>query len=196
MTLTVIVVNLIGMNISLTKELEHDLKIVAEKLRNELAMIRGSRPSVDLLENIKVNLYEQEMTIKQLGSISIIPPRGIQISVWDKNAVGAVMKAIENAKIGLSVSNDGNNIIATLSQLGTERREELSKLVRKQSEHSRIQVRANRDDFIKKLREAESEKKANEDEVFKTKEKIQKLVDEANKQIESVVEKKLQELAE
>ena len=178
------------------KQLEHDLKIVAEKLRDELAMIRGSRPSVDLLENIRVNLYEQEMTIKQLGSISIIPPRGIQISIWDKNAVGAVMKAIENAKIGLSVSNDGNNIIATLSQLGAERREELSKLVKKQSESSRIQVRANRDDFIKKLREAESEKKVSEDEAFKTKEKIQKLVDEANKAIETTVEKKLQELAE
>ena len=181
---------------TLTKQLEHDLKIVAEKLRTELGMIRGSRPSVELLENIKVNLYEEEMTIKQLGSISIVPPRGIQVSVWDKNAVGAVMKAIENAKIGLSVSNDGNNIIATLSQLGVERREELSRLVKKASENSRIQVRANRDDFIKKLRDVESKKEASEDEAFKTKEKIQKLVDGANKQIESVVENKLKELAE
>ena len=178
------------------KELEEDLKIVLEKLRGELQMIRGNRPSVDLVENIKLNLYEQEMTIKQVGSISIVPPRGIQISVWDKNAVGAAMKAIEKAKIGLSTSNDGNNIIATLSPLGAERREELSKLARRQSENSRIQVRAKRDDFIKKLREAEAEKKMSEDESFKAKEKIQKAVDEANKQIESVVENKLQELQE
>ena len=181
---------------TLVKELEKDLKVVAEKLRGELAMIRGNRPSVDLIENIKVNLYEQEMTIKQLGSISIVPPRGVQISVWDKNAVGAVMKAIEGAKIGLSVSNNNTNIIATLSQLGAERREELSKLVRKSSENFRIQVRGNRDDAIKKLRDAEAEKKLSEDEAFKAKEKIQKAVDDANKQIEATVENKLKELAE
>ncbi len=178
------------------KTLEHDLKIVAEKLRGELSMIRGSRPSVDLVENIKVNIYEEELTVKQLGSISIVPPRGVQISIWDKNAVGAVMKAVENAKIGLSVSNDGNNIIATLSELHAERREELSKLVRKNSENFRIQVRANRDDFIKKVRDAESKKELSEDEAFKTKEKIQKAVDAANKAIESAVENKLKELQE
>lgn len=178
------------------KELENDVRIVVDKLRGELNMIRGNRPSVDLIENIKVNLYEQELTIKQLGSISVIPPRGIQIGIWDKNAVGAAMKAIDNAKIGLSTSNDGNTIIATLSQLGVERREELSKLVKKQSENSRIQIRANRDDAIKKLRDAENKKELSEDEAFKTKEKIQKAVDEANKRIESIVENKLRELSE
>lgn len=178
------------------KELEADLRSVVGKLNEELKVIRGNRPSVDLIENIKVNTYEEELTIKQLGSISVLPPRGIQISVWDKNSVGAVMKAIDNAKIGLSTSNDGNNIIATLSQLGAERREELSKLVKKTSENFRIQVRANRDDAIKRLRDSESKKEISEDEAFKTKEKIQKAVDEANKQIESAVEQKLKELQE
>lgn len=172
------------------------MKVVAGKLGEELKMIRGNRPSVDLIENIKVSIYEQEMTVKQLGSISVVPPRGIQIAVWDKTAVGAVMKAIENAKIGLSVSNDGNNIIANLSALGDERREELSRIVKKTSEGFRIQVRARRDDAIKKLRDSEGEKEISEDEAFKAKEKIQKAVDEANKQIESAVEGKLRELAE
>jgi ribosome recycling factor len=178
----------------LLKELEAAFKSATDKLRDDLAMMRGSRPSVDLLQDIKVNYYDQFLPIKQLGSLSIIPPRSIQITVWDKNAVGPVTKAIDAAKIGLSVTNDGQNIIATLSQLGNERREELTKLVKKTSEAIRIQLRARRDEIIKKLKEAENEKKASEDEVFKTKEKIQKAVDGTNKKIEEMVENKLKEL--
>lgn len=178
------------------KELEAALKVIQDKLHEELRAIRGSRPSVDIIAEIKVNYYDQWMTLKQLGSLSVLPPRSVQVSVWDKSAVGAVAKAIESAKVGLSVTNDGNNVIATLSQLGNERREELAKLVKKTSEGYRIQIRAKRDEAIKKLKEAETNKQASEDEVFKTKEKIQKAVDEANKKVENMVEEKLKELAE
>lgn len=170
--------------------------MIAGKLGEELRAIRGSRPSVDLVADIRVSHYDQQMTIKQLGSLSVLPPRGIQVSVWDKSAVGAVMKAIEAAKMGLGVSNDGNNVIATLSPLGNERREELARLVKKTAESYRIQVRARRDEAIKKLRDGEAEKEIGEDEVFKAKEKVQKLVDETNKQIETAVEGKLKELME
>ncbi len=178
------------------KELESALKTVVDKLHEELRAIRGNRPSADIISDIKVNVYDQWMTVKQLGSLSVLPPRGVQVNVWDKNAVGAVAKAIESAKIGLSVTNDGNNVIATLSPLGNERREELTKLVKKTAEGYRIQIRAKRDEAIKKLKEAETSKQASEDEVFKTKEKIQKAVDEANKKVEEMVEGKLKELAE
>lgn len=178
------------------KELESALKIIADKLREELRAVRGNRPSVDLVSDIKMDYYNQQLTIKQLGSLSVVPPRGIQVSVWDKNAVGPVMKAIEGAKIGLSVSNDGNNVIAALSPLGNERREELMKLVKKTSEASRIQIRARRDEMIKKLKEAEVRKELNEDDVFKAKEKIQKAVDKVNGEVDELVEGKLKELGE
>lgn len=172
------------------------LKAGTEKLREELRAIRGSRPSVDLVAELKVSVYDETMTVNQLGSLSVLPPRGIQITVWDKNAVGAVMKAIEGAKIGLSVTNDGQNIIATLSQLGDERREELGKLVKKTAEGHKIQVRARRDEAIKKIKEGEGSKQITEDEAFKSKEKIQRQVDETNERIEAAVEGKLKELSE
>ncbi len=174
------------------KELDSALRSVVQKLREELRAIRGNRPSVDLVQDLKVNAYDQVLTIQQLGSLSVLPPRAIQISIWDKNFVGAVVKAIEDAKVGLSVSNDGNNVIATLSQLHDERRDEFIKLAKKNGEAARIQVRARRDEAMKKIKEAE----LSEDEAFKTKEKVQKLTDEANKNIESVVQGKISELGE
>lgn len=176
------------------KELEGGLNTVAQKLKTDLSAIRGNRPSADMIQDLKINLYDQWLTVKELGSLSVLPPRTIQIAVWDKKAVGAVTKAIEGAHLGLSVTNDGNNVRATLSPPGNERREELMKLVKKTSEATRIQIRNRRDEVMKKIKEAESEKKMSEDEVFKTKEKIQKIVDKVNGEIEAMVGGKLKEL--
>lgn len=178
-----------------SKDFEGGLRAIADKLKEDLRMIRSNRPSVELLENIKVNVYDQWMTVQQLGSLSVQPPKDILITIWDKNAVGAIMKAIEDAKIGLSVSNDGNVIRASLPVLTDERKQELAKFVKKISENYRIQVRARRDEAMKKVKAAEESGEVNEDQEFKLKEKIQKQVDEANKKIEEIIEKKLAELA-
>ena len=178
------------------REFDGELKASVQILDGELKMIRSNRPSVELLEGIKVNLYEQWMTIRELGSIGLQPPRDILITVWDKNAAGAVTKAIEDAKIGLSVSNDGNVIRASLPVLTDERKMELSKLVKKNAEEMRIQVRNKRDEAMKKVKAAKDAKEINEDQEFKVKEKLQKTVEDINGQIEKLLENKLKEITE
>lgn len=178
------------------KDLETGLSGVTQKLKQDLGQLRGNRPSPDMVQEIKLSLYDQTISIRELGSLSILPPRTIQITVWDKNAVGAVMKAIEGAHLGLSTSNEGNNIRATLSPLGDERREELTKLVKKTAETARIQIRSRRDEIMKRLKDAESKKEITEDEAFKAKEKTQKAVDKANGEVETMVNGKLTELGE
>ncbi len=178
------------------KELEDTLKSLTQKFQEELKTIRSNRPSVAVLEDVRVDYYGQKMSVKQLGSLSVRPPRDIEISVWDKNAIAPVMGAIDGAKLGLSLTNDGNVIRATLPQLTDERRAEFSKVVKKMAEAVRIQMRSRRDDTIKKLKSAEEDKKIGEDQVFKGKEKIQKIVDEVNGKIEAALEGKLKELNE
>lgn len=180
----------------LIKDLEGTLASVTQKFKQELGQIRGNRPSAEMVQDIRVNIYDQSLSIRELGSLSVLPPRTLQVTVWDANAVGAVMNAISNAHLGLSVTNDGNNIRATLSPLGNERREELTKLVKKTTEASRIQIRARRDEIMKRLKDAEAEKTVTEDEVFKGKEKIQKAVDKANGEVETLLNGKLTELGE
>ncbi len=178
------------------KDLETGLTGVVQKLKTDLGQIRGNRPSPDLVQDIKINLYDQMLSIRELGSLSVLPPRTIQITVWDKNAVGAVMKAIEGAHLGLSTRNDGNNILATLSPLGDERREEMTKLVKKTTEAARIQIRTKREETIKRMKDAETKKEITEDEAFKGKDKVQKAVDKANTDVEAAMNAKLQELGE
>ena len=178
------------------KELEGFLRGTSERLREEFRAVRGNRPSVELLENVKVNYYDQQCTVKQLGSLSLRAPRDIEIQAWDKNAVPAVMKAIEDAKIGMTVTNDGNVIRASLPTLTDERRQEMVKLAKKAAEASRIQVRSYRDEQIKKLKAAQEKDEITEDAFFKTKEKIQKAVDGTNQEIESALDNKIREVGE
>jgi ribosome recycling factor len=178
------------------KDLETGLSAITQKLKQEFGQLRGNRPSPDMVQDIKLNLYDQTLSIRELGSLSILPPRTIQITVWDANAIGAVMKAIEGAHLGLSTNNDGNNIRATLSPLGDERREEMTKLVKKTAEGARIQIRAKRDETMKRLRDGENKKEITEDEIFKAKDKVQKATDKANGEVEAMVNNKLAELGE
>ena len=173
------------------KRLEQQLSALVLKFKEGLAGIRANRPTTKLVEDIKVDYFGQFLTVKQLGSISIIPPREIVISCWDKNAVASVAKAIEGAHLGLSVVIDGSLVRINLPILTDERRKELVKLVSGLAEKQRIAVRMLRDDFNKIA-------KANPDEDLREylKKQIQDLVDKTNKNIEEILKAKEREIRE
>lgn len=176
------------------KELAEALKTTTSKLKEELKGIRSNRPSVEMLEDLPVSAYGQIMPLKQVGSFSV-GQREIMITVWDKNVAGAVAGAIQNAKLGFSVSAQGENVIrASLPSLTEERREEIGKLVRKTSEEFRVQVRARRDETLKKIKAAEEKAELTEDDVARAKKDAQEAVDEANAEIEAAVQAKLSEI--
>lgn len=173
------------------KFLEQKLGDLLIKFKEELAGIRTNRPTPKLVEDIKVDYFGQMMTVKQLGSISINPPREIIISIWDRNAVTSVAKAIEGAHMGLSIAIDGGAVRINLPPLTDERRKELIKLVHNLTEKQRIAVRLIRDEVRKKI-------KANPDEdaVKFYDKKTQEVVDKTNKSIEEILKAKEKEIGE
>ncbi len=178
------------------KELDAALKTTVAKFKEELRGMRSSRPSIELIENLSVNYFDTWMTVKQLGSLAVVPPREVRVTVWDKGSAAPIAKAIEEAQAGFSVAVDGTTIRATLSALSNERREELGRLVKKTAEGSRIAVRNVREDIIKKIRAAEEASEITEDQSRSGKENVQKRVNDANAEIEALVEEKLKELGE
>ncbi len=179
-----------------SKELDNALRAVVERFLNELQGVRSNRPNPQLVEDIPVTAYEQTMTVKQMGSITIRPPRDILVTLWDASVMPTVAKAIQDGRPGLSVANDGNVIRVTLPALTDERREEFGKLAKKMAEAARIQIRTHRDDVLKKIKAAQERKELTEDAAFKAKEAAQKVVDGVNGKVESQLETKLAELAE
>ena len=180
----------------LIKEFEKNLKTAVDYLRNELSGVRTNRPSPKLVDNLKVRYMEQEFIVQQLGSISIVPPREIDINVWDPASVAAVVKAIETSGMGLTANSDGNLIRINLPTLTDERREELTKLSKRLTEEAKIKIRSSRDDVNKKIEGLFKEKLITEDQKFKSREKAQKAVDSANGEIETLLSAKIKEISE
>lgn len=178
------------------KDLENHINQSIERFKSQLAGIRGSRPTPKIVEDIQVDYFGQKLTIKQLGSISVIPPREIQIAVWDKQSITNVAKAIESSNLNLSANIEGNLIKISLPPLSQERREELIKAVKKETEETRIKIRSLRDEINKKIVHQLEIKEINEDDKFRLKEKVQKLVDEKNKDIDNLLENKIKEIQE
>jgi len=110
---------------SLIEEYKSRLRELLEGLRRELHGVRTNRPHPGLVEDIKVDYYGRTLPIKQLGSVAVVPPREIQIHVWDANATASVAKALEGAPLGLSVHGEGSIVRVYLPELSEERRREL-----------------------------------------------------------------------
>jgi len=179
-----------------SKDFESKTKTIVDSLKQELLGIRANRPTTKLVEDVRVDYYGQEMPIKQLASITIVPPREIDISVWDKNAVAPIAKAIETSKAGFTANVEGNLIRINLPPLTEERKQELTKYVKSVVETARIKIRATRDEVNKKIQQAADAKTISEDQKFKFKKQVQDSTDKINKEIETMLLSKIKEISE
>ena len=168
-------------------DLKTRLNSVVSALKEELSTLSANRPTTKLVENIKVDYMGTPLTVREVASISIELPRDILITPWDKGAIPAIEKAVQDSSLGNAV-NQGNLIRVKLPDITMERRAELIKIVKASSEQARIKVRMTRDDFNKKTKDLP------EDERFRTKDAIQKEVDRINNEIEGLVGAKSKEI--
>ena len=164
---------------------------LAATFKEELSGVRTNRPTPKLLENINVDYLGGMTPIKHLASIGVEPPRDLVVNAWDQNATSSISKAINEAKLGVSVSEQGKTIRVKLPELTEERKQELIKFVKGTAEDIRIKMRNERDEAQKVIKENKDE-----DIVFKGKEHLQKLVDAFNKEIEDLTAKKTGEILE
>jgi ribosome recycling factor len=183
------------MNDDIVEQLETRTKPLLDGVRQDFSGIRANRPTPQLVEDIFVEYAGQTMRVKQLGSISVQPPRDILITVWDKSIVSAVSKAVEAAR-GIAPSVEGTTIRLRMPSLTAERREEFTKLAKGVAEKARIKLRLLRDETIKEISRAENARAITEDQRFKLKEQVQESIDAANREIENILEAKVREINE
>ena len=173
---------------------EDRMKKAIEVLRREYASLRAGRATTGLLDKIVVEYYGAQSPINQLANISIPEPRTIVIQPWDKKTLPVIEKAILKSDLGMTPNNDGMVIRLVLPQLTQQRRQELTKVVHKFAEESRVAIRNLRRDANEALKKIEKDKTASEDEVKKAQEEIQKLTDKYIKEVDQVMAIKEKEI--
>ncbi len=166
--------------------LKSKLDKILEHLKSESAGLRTGRASPSLVEDLEVEYYGARTPLKALASIATPEPRQIVIQPWDKNAINPIQKAIQASSLGINPIADKDMIRLTIPQLTEERRRDLTKILGRHLEEARIQVRRDREDTLKEVDALEKAKEISEDEKFRRKSEIQKIVDDANKKIEDI----------
>ncbi|MGB9680608.1 MAG: ribosome-recycling factor [Minisyncoccia bacterium] len=180
----------------LLKKLEEKIKNIANNFYSDILTLRTSRPSPSLVENISVEAYGGIQPIKHLANISIIPPNVIIIEPWDKSLLANIKKAIETTNIGISPQLEANTLRLYLPPLTKERKEELIKILSAKKEDFRIKIRQAREEALEELKNLFEKKEISEDEKFKLKEEIQKIVDKGNEKLDDLELNKKKEIEE
>lgn len=141
------------------QQTESRMKKTVEATATKLSHVQTGRATSALLDQVTVNYYGSKSPLNQVGTVTTPEPRLLVIQPWDKTLIKDIEKAIALSDLGLSTSNDGNVIRILVPELTTERRTELTKVVRKLAEEGRVAIRNIRrdaNDAIKKLEGADA----------------------------------------
>lgn len=178
------------------KDAEHKMKRAVEVTREEFASVRTGRATPAILNRLLVDYYGTPTPMNQLASFSVPEPRLLVIQPFDRNAVGAMEKAIMQSDLGLTPSNDGNVIRLTFPPLTEERRKELIRVVRERAEEGRVAVRNVRRHHKEELERLERDGSISEDDLVRAEKELQKLTDRCVAEIDEVLGHKEKELME
>jgi len=165
-------------------------------LKENLNTVRAGRANPALLDKITVNYYGSPTPLKNMANISVPDPKTLMISPFDAKAIGDIEKAINAANIGINPANDGKVIRLTIPQVTEERRKELTKLVKKMGEDSKVAVRNQRREANDLLKKMEKATEITEDDLKKELDDIQKKADKAVKDIDDIIATKEKEILE
>jgi ribosome recycling factor len=160
----------------------------------ELLAIRTGRASTAILENLKVDCYDQMMSLRDIATLAAPDSRLLTIQPWDKGLIGAIEKSIQNSDLGASPVNDGNVIRIQLPQMSASRRDELVKLLGKKTEECRVSIRNIRKEFHNEVREADKKHIISEDFAKRLSDLLQKVTDQFIEKVEQMNAKKTAEL--
>lgn len=175
-------------------EANSKIETVLHHFKMEIAAIRAGRANPALVENIHVEVYGTKMKLVELGTIAAPQATLLTVQVWDASILDNVIKAIQEANLGLNPSNEGYLIRLPIPPLTAERREEFTKLLHQKMEEARVAIRQIRHDFRNVWKKSQDDGKFGEDEFFRREKLLQELVDKKILEVESIGKAKEEEL--
>lgn len=177
-------------------ELRSKMKDAIQAFRRNLATVRAGRANPSLLDNVFVDYYGAPTPLNQLATVTAPEARLLVITPFDKSTIGDIEKAIQKADLGLSPSSDGNVVRISIPTLTEERRKELTRVVGKYAEESRIQIRNIRREANEQIKKLENDSVLTEDESRKAQEDVQNETDKFIAEVDELVKEKEAEIME
>ena len=176
------------------KTAEQKMAKSVETLKAELAKVRTGRAHAGLLDHVRVDYYGTPTPLNQVASVNLVDARTIGVNPYEKKMGAVIEKAIRESDLGLNPSSQGDLIRVPMPSLTEERRRDLTKVVKAESEGGRVAVSNIRRDALAQFKEMVKAKTISEDEERRAQEDIQKMTDRFIQEIDKMLAVKEAEL--
>lgn len=174
-------------------EAEESMGKALEHTGMELSRIRAGKASPAMLDSLRVDYYGTPTPVAQVANISTPDARTLFIKPWEKNMISEVAKAIKNSDLGLNPQSDAEGVRLNIPPMTQERRRDLVKQVKNESESGKVRIRGIRKDVNDSLRKLLKEG-ASEDAIKDAEAKVQKATDSYIVRVDELVSKKEAEI--
>jgi ribosome recycling factor len=171
-------------------ETKTTLQSIHDWLKKEYSHISTGRANPALLDSVVVDSYGTKQPVKNIASITMEDARTLRVSPWDKGQIKDIEKAITESKLPVTTSVDDQGLRVAVPQLTEESKKGIVKLVKEKLEEARVKVRAERNRVEKDVEGQKKDGDIGEDEMFTIKADLQKEIDQANKNLEELFDKK------
>ena len=183
---------------AIEKDCSGKMDKAVEFLKQELRGIRTGRAHPGLVEHIKVEVssYGSTMELRELATISVPEPSTLLVKPFDPGTLKDIEKGLQTSTLGVTPQSDGKAIRLPIPPLSGERRQQLLQQVKKMAEAQKIAIRNARRDANKAIDAAEKAKTVSEDDAKEVKDRIQKVTNKHEADIDAVVTAKSKEIQE
>ena len=173
-----------------------DLKMqdAVEFLEEDLKSYRVGKATPAIFNGVTVDYYGSPTPLHQVASIATPDAKTIVIQPWERNIINKIEKAILDANVGLTPSNNGEIIRCIVPALTEERRKDLIKKARQAGETAKVTIRNYRREGIDLLRKAQKNEGLSEDGEKEGEGELQKVTDKRVKEVDAVIAAKEKEI--
>lgn len=163
-------------------------------MKKETSSLRTGRATPALVENIMVDSYGTRVPLKHVASIAAEDARTIRITPWDTGVLKNIEYSISASNLGIQPIADNQSIRISLPELTEERRKSLIKLLNEKLEEARVSLKLKREEEWKDIQEKERAGEISEDDKFRYKEELQKIIDKVSTDLEEIAKNKEKEI--
>ncbi len=139
------------------QETEEKMEMTIEFLDDTFSRIRAGRANPRILDGIRVDYYGSVVPLSNVATITTPDAKTIMVQPWEKQMLKVVEKAIQDSDVGITPENNGEVIRLGIPPLTEERRKQLVRQTKQESEEAKISIRNARREGIDEVKTAVKE---------------------------------------
>ena len=137
-----------------------------------------------------VDYYGSQTPIGQVANVNTPDGRTISVQPWEKSMLQEIERGIMIANLGFNPMNNGEMIIINVPPLTEERRRDLAKQAKAETEDAKVGVRSARKDAMNEIKKSD----VSEDLQKNAEIDVQSLTDSYVKRIDDILDVKEKEI--